>query len=91
MRRTEFLEILSSMGLYILEKGKALEAASDSLVGNQLSSHQARQIRRIKGENASTEQSMRIARKFVMSGDYNRGGSAHEFQVTSISILMQLI
>lgn len=81
IRRTEFLEVLSSMGLYILEKGKALEAAAGG--AEEEKSLQARQVARIKGPGASSEQSIRAARKYVMSaGDVNRGGSANQFQVS---------
>jgi hypothetical protein len=97
IRRTEFLEILSSMGLYILEKGKALEAASavkhyginDGHENHR--SEQERQVARVRGVGASSEQSIRTARKYVMAaGDINRGGSATEFQVRSVFHISEL-
>lgn len=79
IRRTEFLEVLSGMGMYILEKGKALEAASG--VGED-HTPQARQVARVRGPGAASDQSIRAARKYVMAGgDTNRGGGVNEFQV----------
>jgi Ca2+-binding EF-hand superfamily protein len=73
IRRTEFLEILSSMGMYILERGKAMTGSGDSKrsiydtdEGDQTRLSQQRQIERLKQRNGGYgELTGRAAKKFV--------------------------
>jgi Ca2+-binding EF-hand superfamily protein len=85
IRRTDFLEILSQMGLYILEQGKSLEAANGT---NDLVSQQERQVARIRGSGACASQSLASARKYVKAhGDVDGGTNIADFQVGSFNSL----
>jgi Ca2+-binding EF-hand superfamily protein len=80
IRRTEFIEIMSKMGLYILETGKVLEDAIND--GNDVRKQQLTQINKLKGIVGGTSYSQnaaRLARSYVMnSGDTDRGGDFKE-------------
>eukprot|EP01041_Mallomonas_annulata_P001319 gene1319-2541_t len=69
VRRTEFVEALSRMGLYLLEKGKVIEA-SDGDEEGELRRMQMRQISRLRGSYA--ENASRAARRFVMAAGDDR-------------------
>lgn len=71
VRRTEFLEILSKLGLYLLEKGRALEAPDDA--SDTLRLQQQRQLSRIRGDVYS-EAAPRAASRLLRVSD--RGGSS---------------
>ena len=69
VRRSDLISILSGMGLFMLEKGKALEEASSSEVADVDRILQKRQVQRLKGNYA--DQAERIARRFLLEGDRN--------------------
>jgi Ca2+-binding EF-hand superfamily protein len=89
IRRTDFLEILSQMGLYILEQGKSLEAANGA---NEVVSQQERQVARIRGSDASASQSLASARKYVKAyGDVDGRSNVADFQVGTLTICVVVI
>lgn len=78
IRRTEFLEILSSMGMYILERGKTMQDGKKSIYDpeeDQLRNSQQRQIAKLRQRNGGYgEQSGKAAKKYV-------GNSQTDFKV----------
>ena len=68
VRRTEFLEVMSKMGLYILEQGKVIDGAENE--ENDVRRLQMSQMRKLKGagDGAYLQNASRAARKLVMSG-----------------------
>ena len=86
VRRTEFVEALSRLGMYLLEQGKVLESAGD-LEGGEVDSlrrQQLRQVRRLRGEESYAENAARAARKLVMGGP--RDQDAGEFKVERMKV-----
>ena len=78
IRRTEFMEVLSKMGLYILEQGRVLQEAGD-FEGDPLRKQQAQQFNKLKGNGSSYAQSApRAARRLVMSGSEAKEGDFKE-------------
>ena len=79
VRRTEFLEVLSKMGLSILEKGKVMDeakAAAEDKGAGDARRLQMRQMKRLKGVDASySNNASKIARKLLMSN-----GAADEYK-----------
>lgn len=72
IRRTDFIQVVSSLGLYILEKGKVMDAARGSVNGDSdLRQLQQQQVRRLKNDSDRwSHNSARLARQFVMgAGD----------------------
>ena len=67
IRRTEFIEALTRIGLYVLEKGKVLEASADEDGSSgSVKRLQMAQISRLKGHNVS-DSKHRNARRSVMN------------------------
>ena len=84
IRRTDFVEALSRLGLYLLEQGKVLREAEDEIgggPGGERIQRQLQQVRRLKGNFADS--ASRAARKFVMGAAQDKGGEsgAGEFKV----------
>jgi len=78
VRRTEFIEILSKMGLYILEQGRVLEEAGDQDT-DPLRKQQVHQVNKLKGTSGSYSQNApRAARRLVMSGVEAKEGDFNE-------------
>ena len=78
IRRTEFIEVLSKMGLYILEQGRVLDEAGDHET-DPLRRQQAHQMGKIKGTGSTYSQNApRAARRLVMSGDEAKEGDFKE-------------
>ena len=84
VRRTEFLEVLSKMGLSILEKGKVMDDAkafADDHGAGDARRLQMRQMRRLKGVDATYgTNASKVARKLLMSGgdDEQKAGDFKE-------------
>lgn len=85
IRRTEFLEILSSMGMYILERGKTLHDGNKSIYDNdenQMRMSQQRQVAKLRYRNGGySEQSGKTAKKYV-------GNSQTDFKVFEVSFIL---
>jgi Ca2+-binding EF-hand superfamily protein len=77
IRRTDFINALSQMGLFIIEKGKALDEAAVGEGADPDRRIQIRQIQRLKGSYG--DQAERVARKFVMDGA--SGAKESDFRV----------
>jgi Ca2+-binding EF-hand superfamily protein len=66
VRRTEFLEILSKMGLYILEQGKVLNEENSNDNNNNIRIQQQRQIAKLKrGQNTYLNNASRQVDKLM--------------------------
>jgi len=78
IRRTDFIEVLSKMGLYILEQGRVLNEAGSN-EADPMRRQQVQQIHRLKGNNGSYSQNApRAARRLVMSGADAKEGDFKE-------------
>jgi Ca2+-binding EF-hand superfamily protein len=67
VRRTELLEVLSKLGMYILEQGRVLEQAATTV--NDIQRVQQHQVNRLKGKGGDFLQNApRMARRLLMSG-----------------------
>lgn len=67
VRRTEFLEVLSKLGMYILEQGKIMDQAIKS--ENDIQQLQMHQVNRLKGKGGGyAYNAPRMARKMLMNG-----------------------
>jgi Ca2+-binding EF-hand superfamily protein len=92
IRRTEFIEILSKMGLSILEKGKAMDEATSLEAGQGSRSEEARrlqtqQIRRLKGgDGGYSQNATRAARKLLMNTGSEEYKESGDFKVRSYSV-----
>lgn len=77
IRKHEFIEVLSKIGLYILEQGKVLEEANEGNEMDKIRQRQLAQLNRLRnhgegGGNGYLVNASRAARKLVMnSGDAN--------------------
>jgi len=89
IRRTDFVEALSRLGLYLLEQGKVLQEAEEETdgPGGSRIQRQLQQVKRLKGNFADS--ASRAARKLVMGAPRDRGGEAAggEFKVSNISAI----
>lgn len=82
VRRTEFVEILSQLGMHLLEQGKVFEQAHG--IETDSRKMQIKQINRIKGNESSfASYAPRMARKMLMSGGEQKDG---EFKVLEINL-----
>lgn len=82
IRRTELIEVLSKLGLYILEKGKVMDAASGDGSSTDMRQQQQAQVHRLKGRGgAYANNSARAARALVMHSDDT---SAGDFSVSVV-------
>jgi len=79
VRRSELLEVLSKLGMYILEQGKVF----DGLEGDKdISRLQMHQVNRLKGKGGGYVQNApRMARRLLMSGTTAPEG---DFKVTAL-------
>ena len=78
IRRTEFIEVLSKMGLYILEQGRVLDEAADNDT-DPLRRQQVLQVGKLKGTGGTYSQNApRAARRLVMSGEEAKEGDFKE-------------
>jgi len=69
IRRTEFIEVLSKMGLYILEQGRVLDEASKGTEG-EMRRQQVHQVQMLKGARGGyAENAPRAARRLVMAAE----------------------
>lgn len=93
IRRTEFIEILSKMGLSILEKGKAVDEAISLEAGQGSRSEEARrlqtqQIRRLKGgDGGFSQNATRAARKLLMNTGSEEYKESGDFKVRTYSVI----
>ena len=85
IRRTEFLEVLSKMGLSLLEKGRVMDeakAAMDDRGAGDARRLQMRQVMKLKGVAESyANNASKLARKLLMSGgdeEYKQSGDFKE-------------
>ena len=93
IRRVEFVEIMSELGLSILEKGKVLDDASRQLEIQESSSGsgpvssedrrvQLMQMKRLKGtEGGYAQNANRAARTLLMGGGADKGQGQGNFKV----------
>lgn len=87
VRRAEFINILSQMGLYILEKGKAMDEAAIGDGTDPDRRIQLKQIHKLKGNYMDNAE--RFAHKFVMEGV--PGGKDSDFKVSYIIYVVHLV
>ena len=66
IRRTDFVNALSEMGLFFIEKGKVVEEAAAEEGADPDRRIQLRQLKKLKG--TYMDQAERVARKFVFEG-----------------------
>jgi Ca2+-binding EF-hand superfamily protein len=67
VRRTELLEVLSKLGMYLLEQGRVLDEAAAG--GNDIQRMQMHQVNRLKGKGGDYLQNApRMARRMLMNG-----------------------
>jgi Ca2+-binding EF-hand superfamily protein len=87
VRRSEFLEVVSKMGLYILEQGKVLEGGENE---SDIRKLQLSQVAKLRGGNNSPymTNAARAARKFVMNGNDVNGDEFKEHLETMALINM---
>lgn len=81
IRRTDFINTLSEMGLFILEKGKVVDEAAAEEGADPHKRIQLRQLNKLKG--TYIDRAERVARKFVFEG--NRDAKDVEFRVIILS------
>ena len=81
IRRTEFIEVMSKMGLYILEQGRVLdEAAGAGGSEGETRRQQMHQVQKLRGSGGGYAQDApRAARRLVMGGE--GGAKEGEFKV----------
>ena len=87
IRRSEFLEVVSKMGLYILEQGKVLEGGENE---SDIRKLQLSQVSKLKGGSSSSymTNAARAARKLVMNGNNVNGDEFKEHLETMALINM---
>lgn len=85
VRRTEFLEIISAMGMYVLEEGKVLDEAVHE--DNEVRRLQLQQVSRLKGGHGASsggpvysQQAAVAARRLVMNSGQRGGIHDSEFK-----------
>ena len=85
VRRTELLEVLSKLGMYLLEQGKILEQATQG-EGGDIGRMQMHQVNRLKGKGGDYLQNApRMARKLLMNGGIGEAGG--DFKVRFAHLL----
>lgn len=74
VRRTELLEVLSKLGMYILEQGKILDQAASGGDLQDVQRMQMHQVNRLKGKGGGYVQNApRMARRMLMNGGDGAG------------------